>query len=462
MNPLDYWILEPNTEDPRYTSIMESFRKIPEYSKIEKLSNFNPGRFLGEIAAKHFGYPSSKLKVIGVTGTNGKTSSVAMARHFILSRGHKVCEIGTLGLKLWLPENQKAPLFSIDTGFTTPDAPLLQDIFFQLLKTGFEYVVMEVSSHACTLGRIGGTFFSGAVFTNITQDHLDFHKTMEAYENAKASFFTDYLVNPVKDVERIQEWKPCFGVSLMKSQGSQLVVHNILPKLKKDLQISVFEFSKIHFVSKDVNSISFRYGEKATQIQLPLIGDFQVENFLGVFGLLGGGAELANAIRTFPGVPGRMQRVQVSEVLGPAVFVDYAHTPDALERSLSTLADLRKNDEKIHLVFGCGGDRDKSKRPLMAKVAEKYADKIFVTSDNPRNESPEAIIDDIFKGFQFPEKVVRCQQRDVAIVEAIRGMKAADLCLIAGKGHESYQIIGEKKLDFSDYEVAEKTLKDSG
>lgn len=368
----------------------------------------NLAQHVGEIASRFYGNPGASLKIIGITGTNGKTSVSFFCAQLLAACSVKCAIIGTLGYGFY------GKLKNI--GMTTPDVITLYKILAELKKMGAEVVAMEVSSHALSQNRVDGVPFTVAVFTNLTQDHLDYHKTMENYGEAKRQLFLKKSL-----IAKIINADDSFGRTLIKTLEGNIIPYS---QEKATKEFSIFQ----GFVLSNV-----------------------LASFLAVKALGFPENVLKEAITKIKMPPGRMEKIIVQDK--PEVVIDYAHTPDALEKILGLLTK-EKHDQLI-VVFGCGGDRDKLKRPKMAQVCEHYADKIWVTSDNPRTEKPMDIIAGIKRGFSSLEnKVCIVENRREAIFAAISQAQKNDIVLIAGKGHEDYQIIGHKKHYFSDKEEA--------
>jgi len=397
---------------------------------------------LGQIAACFNGYPTKKLRMIGVTGTNGKTSCT----HFIaqcLQLLNQPCGIiGTLGNGFYGALNE--------TGLTTPDAVNLQHTFASLVQQGAKAIAMEVSSHSIDQGRINDIDFEIGVFTNLTQDHLDYHGTMQAYAAVKKRFLTDFPVQQLiinaddpYGKEWIKELAPHRAVTAYSTTSTDAPVH------ARHTQLTLQGMT---------TELVTPWGQ--AQIRLPLIGLFNLSNVLAVTAVLGvyGVAfnDILRAIQTMHSVPGRMQLLGGEEQ--PLVVVDYAHTPDALQNALQALRAHTQG--KLVCVFGCGGDRDKGKRPLMAKIAEQMADKVIVTNDNPRHEDPSEIAAQIKAGFSRPDEILIELDRSKAIRNSIQYSEVTDCILIAGKGAERYQQIGDEKLPFDDAEEIKMLLVD--
>lgn len=406
---------------------------------------------LGELSSSWYGNPSQHLNVIGITGTNGKTT----VSHWIaqaLGSIHATAVIGTLGVGKLGHLNQ--------TGFTTPDASRVHRILADFVSAQVHSVAMEVSSHALDQGRVGGVAFKTAVFTNLTQDHLDYHGDMTSYANAKRRLFNwpslQHAVIHIDD-QIGQRWvhelqgQPSLTIWLYGSQSA----YKALPKNIKDHCKSVL----VDQISATTQGMKFACeieGEKHL-IQLSCIGEFNIKNALAVLCvLLSQGVESKKAIaliENLKSVPGRMEMVNQGDEDHPLMVVDFAHTPDALQKSLEALrgiADARGG--KLVCIFGCGGNRDTKKRPEMGSIAIEFADQVVITSDNPRYEDPELIMDQIMSGISSScmTKVVRYADRATAILTSVRQSKKQDVLLVAGKGHESTQEIAGKKIPFSD------------
>ena len=398
---------------------------------------------LGDIADAFYGHPSSSLRVIGITGTNGKTSIANWLSQALSELNISCGVIGTLGVRL------SAKTWS--TNNTTPDAAHLQTILRDLKDGGALAVAIEVSSHALELHRVTGTRFDAVVFTNLTQDHLDFHGTMQAYGAAKAKLFTDYPV-----AHRI--------INADDEFGAQLVAKKLPNTLSYGLDQGDVRGDVIAMNARGMR-LSVSFAGKTVNVETRLIGRFNAYNLLAVAATLIASdvalATVASILSTLTAVPGRMQRVNaVSEAVEPCVYVDYAHTPDALAKALDTVRETRPR--ALTVVFGCGGDRDRSKRPVMGKIAADRADRVYVTSDNPRSEQPLAIIDEIVAGIRINRRnaLNAIVLRRDAIGQAIKAANAKDAILIAGKGHETYQEINGIRHPFSDFDEALSALAD--
>jgi UDP-N-acetylmuramoyl-L-alanyl-D-glutamate--2,6-diaminopimelate ligase len=394
------------------------------------------------IAAAFYDYPASKLKTVGVTGTNGKTTTSHLIEYFLLQAQQPTALLGTLYSR-WQGYNQTAT-------HTTPFAVELQGQLAEAVKAGNKYAVMEVSSHALAQGRVKGCGFEVAVFTNLTQDHLDYHRDMEDYFQAKALLFTpEYLQG-----KAIINLDDSYGQRLIEQLDSNQVWTYSVDNQNADLYTS-----KLNYQPTGVSGILHTpVGE--VKFNSPLVGQFNLANLLAAVGAalhLGLDLQLiAASLPQFTGVPGRMERVQVSPGQDISVIVDYAHTPDSLENLLKAARPFITG--KMICVFGCGGDRDRTKRPLMGKIAAELADVAVVTSDNPRTENSEQILKDIVAGIPENIQPIVIGDRAKAIATAIQEAQPGDGVLIAGKGHEDYQILGTEKIHFDDREQARKAL----
>lgn len=400
---------------------------------------------LGFIAARFFGEPAKQLRMIGVTGTNGKTSCT----NFMAQILDEPCAvIGTLGSGIYG--------HLVETGLTTPDAVSLQSSLHDFVEQGAKMVAMEVSSHSIDQGRINGIDFEIGVFTNLTQDHLDYHHTMEAYAAVKRSFIagpaTQHVIINADDPYGRQWLDELAGHKSVFAYGCDLTADDLarikVPVVYADqIELSLEGFRAM---------VHTPWGEAS--LKVPLIGRFNLSNVLAVLTTMcfyGVPFERVLArIAKLQSVPGRMQAV--AERGKPLVVVDYSHTPDALEKALQALRHHTQGN--LVCVFGCGGDRDATKRPLMARIAEKLADRVIVTNDNPRHERPEAIAEQIMQGFLHPDRVSLVLDRSKAIENGIQYANASDCILVAGKGAERYQQLGDEKIHFDDVEEVKKYL----
>ncbi len=396
----------------------------------------NTRSLIGPLAQKMAGNPGEKLKIIGITGTNGKTTTATLVYQALTKLGEKASLLGTVEKKI-LTE-------SLDSKLTTADPIELASDMKKMVEAGSEYLIMEVSSHALHQARVGGFDFKVAAFTNLSQDHLDYHETIEEYAAAKKILF-DGLKPESSAVINMDDSYGSFMADGISAQISELSFGKnaqVLNNSAHGLKISV----------------------DGSEISSSLVGHFNAFNLAEAFLIcneLGHDKQkIASALSSVPGAPGRMESVTLeSETDLPKVIVDYAHTPDALENVLKTLSESRIPNQFIYCVFGAGGDRDSGKRPEMAKAASEFADEIIVTSDNPRTENPDLIIADILQGFENTDNVVSITSRKEAIFKAIELASSNDIILIAGKGHEDYQEIDGKRHPFDDRVVAKEALE---
>ncbi|PAV29912.1 UDP-N-acetylmuramoyl-L-alanyl-D-glutamate--2,6-diaminopimelate ligase [Virgibacillus profundi] len=403
-------------------------------------------RILAMISAKFYNHPTAKIPLIGVTGTNGKTTVTYLLETIYNEYQMKTGVIGTIQMKI---DKKTYPVSN-----TTPDALSLQKSFHLMLEQGVELAIMEVSSHALDLGRVFGCDFDIAVFTNLTQDHLDYHKNIDDYLHAKSLLFAQ-LGNTYDD--RDQKFAIINGddpsSDLIKRSTAQ---HVITYACKNEAQIMAAD------ITINANGTSFKLitPDESIKINSKLIGMFNVYNMLAASAAAIAGKIPLNCIKkaleSIKGVSGRFESISQDQSF--AVIVDYAHTPDSLKNVLQTIKEFAKG--KIYVIVGCGGDRDRSKRPLMAAIALRYADHALFTSDNPRTENPESILADMTTGLEdFKNKYEVTSDRKRAIYQAINRAKKDDIILIAGKGHETYQQIGNIKYDFDDRLIAKEAIK---
>ena len=419
--------------------IHDGLRAVPELG-VPTLEVTGLGNKLGELASRFYAAPSEQMTIAGVTGTNGKTS----VAHFLAQSWQRVYGnagmVGTLGY---------GPVGSLQSGArTTPDALRLQQVLADCLKTGIERLAMEVSSHALQQQRCQTVQFDAAIFTNLSRDHLDYHADMADYAAAKRRLFTDYapsfaIIN--HDDTYGRKW---FGEL---NGGMQMLSFGL--KEGAELRAKV--------LSMDINGMTIRIDGPwgSEEVHTCLFGEFNASNLLataGTLALLGmPWNHVLHQLELMQPVPGRMMRLG-GEHGQPVVVVDYAHTPDALESALQAMrAHL---DGKLVCVFGCGGNRDQGKRPQMGRAAESLADDVFVTSDNPRDESANKIIEDVVAGLEKPGKATIEPDRAAAIRQAIANCKPGDVVLVAGKGHETWQEIGGQRIPFSDEITIRKAL----
>ena len=395
------------------------------------------GKQLAAIASRFYNYPSRSLSVTGVTGTNGKTTIAYQLAQAYGLLGQKAAYVGTIGHG---DVQYLQPLLN-----TTPGALCLQKFLHEYQQNGVRQVCMEVSSHALSQGRVDNVDFSQAIYTNLSHEHLDYHHTMEAYAAAKSELFA----------------RPSLKSAIINHDDTYS--HLMAEKLSTTCQKLTYGLQD----GSDVRAVNFQISMSGSElevvspwgrhyIQVSILGKFNVYNSLAVFaGLLANDVAAAEAIQVMAKLhasPGRMEVVAQK----PCVIVDYAHTPDALENVLSTLTQLKQG--RLGVVFGCGGDRDKTKRPMMGRIASQYADFVIITSDNPRSEEPSQIVEEIAQGLLPTTQVFKIVDREQAIHQALSMAKEQDIILVAGKGHEAYQQIGKARFVFSDQDVVRKLM----
>lgn len=418
--------------------VLEDVCNIGEIDNIAIIKVANSRKSLGFISSNFFENPGSKLKIIGVTGTNGKTSITYFLKSILKEAGNKVGIIGTI-------ENQIDDVV-FESSVTTPESRDIQELLAKMVTMGCSYCVMETSSHALYLDRVASVPFTTAIFTNLTQDHLDFHKDLNDYLNAKKILFT-YIK---EDGFSILNADDASSKELEKVAGGKIITYSLLNS-------SDYKASNIKM---DINGTSFTlaYNQQQKDINLRMIGEFSIYNSLAAIAAaheLGIDFEQIEAGLKKVSVNGRFQLIESTRDF--AVVVDYAHTPDGLYNVLSTAKKITTG--KVICVFGCGGDRDKKKRPIMGKVAGELGDYLVITSDNPRTEDPETIIDMVEIGAkETSAEYIKITNRKEAIEYAIKMAATGDIIIIAGKGHEDYQIIGKTKYPFSDYDIAKNIL----
>jgi UDP-N-acetylmuramoyl-L-alanyl-D-glutamate--2,6-diaminopimelate ligase len=403
-------------------------------------------RWAGLLAAAFWGQPSQRMGLIGVTGTNGKTTTTHLIEHLAAHAGRSPALFGTL-VNRW-------PGHSVTAQHTTAFADLLQGQLALAAEAGAQIAAMEVSSHALDQERVAGCRFAGAVFTNLTQDHLDYHPTMEAYFEAKARLFAEPLLAS-GGARAVVNGDDPWGARLVERLGERC--------WRSSLEDSAAELF-IDGLTIDPHGVSGTLHSPcgSGSFRSPLVGRFNLMNLLQAVGVLVQRdlpLELVLAgLADFRGVPGRMERVWAGSSGDlPSVLVDYAHTPDGLDNALQACRPFTQG--RLICVFGCGGDRDRSKRPQMGAIAARLADDVVLTSDNPRTEDPQRILDDVLGGIPAGTALQVEADRALAIASAIAAAGPDDLVLIAGKGHEDYQILGTTKIHFDDREEAEKALR---
>ncbi len=396
------------------------------------------------LANRFYEAPSKDLNMIGVTGTNGKTTVTHLVQRIMESSGDKCALIGTLGYKLSSNGEYK------EAKHTTPQAPELQHVLKTIRdEAHIKNVAMEVSSHSLVQNRVGFCEFNCAVLTNLTQDHLDYHITMERYFNAKAMLFERLKQGDVAVINNDDSYAEKFKSVL--HEGVKLYTYGI----KNESTISA---SDISFSPKGV-SFACKTPEHKYNVHLSMNGMFSVYNALAALTVAYAmGLDMTNAIKTLEPLKGVAGRFEVI-VHHPLVIVDYAHTPDGLQNVLNAAREITPNGNNLICVFGCGGDRDATKRPKMGAIAEKLADKVIVTSDNPRSEDPQQIITDILTGFKSLDNITVEADRGKAIALIKDIATENDVVVIAGKGHEDYQILADKTIHFDDREEARKVFE---
>ncbi len=389
---------------------------------------------VGKLAQAFAGNPAKKLSVIGITGTNGKTTTATLVHQILTKAGKKASLLGTVSKKILEEE--------VSSSLTTSDPIELANDMKIMLEAGSDYLVMEVSSHALVQSRVSGFDFKVAAFTNLSHDHLDYHITLKEYAKAKKILF-DSLPASSSAIINVDDEYGSF-------MFSDCTAKTVLFSFKSDTNSIISN-----------SSTGLKLELAGVEIESPLIGEFNAYNVAEAYLIckeLGmDSSSISEALKTANGAAGRMQAIEVEGA--PLAIVDYAHTPDALENVLSTLSQVKEKDQKLIVVFGAGGDRDASKRPEMAKAAETFAETIYVTSDNPRFENPDTIIADILAGFETTNKVTSITNRKEAIQQAISLAGKNDIILIAGKGHEDYQDVEGTKHPFDDRLVATEALK---
>ncbi len=399
----------------------------------------DPALALGLAADNFFGKPSSKLRLVGVTGTNGKSTTVHLLYHLFQELGHPAGLVSTIANRVG---RQVEP-----SRMTTPDALELHALMARMVEAGCEYCFMEVSSHAMVQNRVAGLRFRGGVFTNLTRDHLDYHKTFANYLAAKKSFF-DQLP------------KDAFALSNFDDKNGRVMLQNCKASQHGYGLRSMAEF-KARLVESHMDALCLELGKDQVWVGLP--GEFNAYNLLAAYAvgrLLGVGHErLLPALSVLPPVDGRFQALRSAS--GVVAVVDYAHTPDALLNVLEAIAKATRPGQRVITVVGAGGDRDPGKRPMMAKAAVEHSDRVYLTSDNPRSEDPEEILRQMMAGVPLGDlgKVETLADRESAIARACREARPGDVVLVAGKGHETYQEIKGQRLPFDDREAVRRAFQ---
>lgn len=399
---------------------------------------------VGYLAAELYEYPSEKLKLVGVTGTNGKTTVTHLVQKIAQSVGKKTGIIGTLGTRIGDKE--------LPGQHTTPESTEIQKLLYDMADEKVELTVMEVSSHALDLGRVNGCTFHSGIFTNLSQDHLDYHSDMEEYLEAKSLLFSGMNDDKAGQFAVLNADDRSFTF-LKEKTACKVITYGI----NSDAD---FKAEKIHLSDRGVE-FEVRFKNTSVKVFYKTPGKFSVYNALAAFawGMSAGYPSdlVVKALGEIKGVPGRFESIRKGQPF--LVIVDYAHTPDGLENVLNTAREITSG--KLITVFGCGGDRDRKKRPLMGEAAGRISDYVVITSDNPRTEDPQGIIEDILPGIGNVDYRVIADRRS-AIIHACSLAASGDTVLIAGKGHEDYQILGTEKIHFDDREEVESALRGIG
>ena len=400
----------------------------------------DPAGAMADMAAAFYDHPSRSLKLVGVTGTNGKTTTATLLYDLVRALGHKAGLISTVVYKI----DER----TVESTHTTPDPVRLNAMMREMADAGCEYCFMECSSHAIVQERIRGLHFAGGLFSNITHDHLDYHKTFAAYIKAKQSFFDALPAD-------------AFALTNVDDRNGRIMVQNSAAKVYAYSLRSMADF-QCKIVEQHLDGMLLRIDGCEVWVALP--GRFNAYNLLSVYGaarLLGFGRdEVLRVLSALRPVAGRFEIVRAEN--GTTAVVDYAHTPDALENVIRTIEEIRTPGQQLLVVCGCGGDRDRTKRPEMAAIAVKYASTAIFTSDNPRHESPEAILDEMVAGLDPAVRYLRIADRAEAIRTAVMLSRPGDILLVAGKGHEDYQIVGDEKRHFDDREQVRKAFETLG
>jgi len=427
----------------------------------------NSRQALAKISSNFYGDPSSRIRLIGITGTNGKTTTTYLLESIFKKAG---CTVGVIGTINYRFGQKTAPAPN-----TTPESLDLQKILWEMVREGTSHVMMEVSSHGLDLGRVYGCQFDGVAFTNFTSEHLDYHKTLEQYFESKKKLFSDYLMKSQKEKRfAVTNHDDPRGEEIVKGINLPVIRYGLSPAcdITADRVVSSFEGL----------SCQIKTPKGDFSVHSKLIGDFNLYNILAAVAV-GMGVDvpletIKEGVERLEGISGRFEKVENKRDI--RVIVDYAHTHDALERALlglrSILVSRPQNNGKMITVFGCGGDRDRTKRPLMGQVAGKYSDLAILTSDNPRTEDPLTILEEVERGlkslpitewgqneiklWRSKKGYLKVADRKEAIRMAIRLAQPSDIVLIAGKGHEDYQIVGKKKFPFDDRIEARKALEE--
>lgn len=395
-------------------------------------------RALGLLAHEWYGRPSEKLTLVGVTGTNGKTTIATLLFNMVRAMGHKAGLISTVVYRV---NDHDYP-----STHTTPDALALNSLLHQMLEEGCEYAFMEVSSHSIAQERIAGLHFAGALFTNLTRDHIDYHKTFDNYRDTKKRLFDTLSSN-------------AFAITNADDKNGLVMTQNTRARV---LTYSTQRLAEHRGKILEEGFEGMLLLIDGTEVFVPLVGRFNVSNLLCIYSAalsLGfDKTEVLRVLSTLRPVNGRFETIRSPK--GWTAIIDYAHTPDAVENVIKTIREIKKADNNLITVIGCGGNRDKGKRPMMAQIARRGSEQLILTSDNPRDEQPRAILDDMLAGLTEEEQrsTLVIEDRAAAIQTACMFAKAGDVILVAGKGHENYQIIKGVKYHFDDHEQVKKHL----
>ena len=408
--------------------------------KVVYIKVKNSAQSLGVIASNFYDNPSEKLKLVGVTGTNGKTTVATLLHNLFQAMGYKAGLLSTVVYKIGSS--------SFNATHTTPDAIRLNQLMQEMVTAGCKYCFMEVSSHAIAQGRISGLEFDIALFTNISRDHLDYHKSFDDYIRAKKKFFDQLSSNAIAIVNKDDK----HGATMMHHSKATKKTFAFRSVADYKCKIIESQFSGLHL---NINGL---------EVHTKLIGHFNAANILLTYAAaveLGeDGLQILTVLSALNPVEGRFQHFKTES--GVTAIVDYAHTPDALENVLKTIDIIRSGTEKVICVVGCGGDRDKGKRPLMGAIACNLADQVILTSDNPRSENPKSIIEDMKLGLTPSQlkKIISLESRREAINLGLRLCGSGDIILVAGKGHEKYQEINGERISFDDMAELKAHFKD--
>lgn len=414
-------------------------QRMPE-EKNEQVSYVvveDTNRAMATLSGNYYGNPSHELKLVGVTGTNGKTTTATLLADLFEKMGYRTGLISTVVYRVGGRE--------IPSTHTTPDALRLNAMLREMVDAGCEYCFMEVSSHAIAQHRVTGLRFAGGIFTNLTHDHLDYHKTFAEYLRVKKSFF-DALP------------KEAFALVNVDDRNGRVMVQNTAAAVHTLSLHSLADF-RCKIIEMQIDGMLLQIDEREAWFRQ--LGRFNAYNLLTIYAvarLLG--AEREETLRlmsTLESVSGRFETVYAAD--GTVAVVDYAHTPDALENVIQTIEEIRRPEQQLIVLCGCGGDRDRTKRPEMAQIAVKYASLAIFTSDNPRTESPEAILDDMVEGLDASARYLRLADRGQAVRAAAMAARPGDIILLAGKGHETYQVVGTENLHFDDKEEISNCFK---